>query len=85
MREISINSLIYVMKASDGKSALKKKINNRAVRSQYRLNLDISKANQVSFGNKSIMSLGPKIWNCLSSHKVLRKFGNIQKSNKKLG
>ena len=34
---------------------------NRIVRCQYRLNRDILKVNQVSFGNKSIKSLGPKI------------------------
>ena len=33
---------------------------NRIVRSQYRLNRDILKV-KVSFGNKSIKSLGPKI------------------------
>ena len=36
-------------------------VTNREVRSQYRLNLDIPKANQVSFGNKIIRSFGPKI------------------------
>ena len=34
---------------------------NRIVRCQYRLNRDILKVNQVSFGNKSIKPLGPKI------------------------
>ena len=37
------------------------------VRSQYRLNFDIPKVNQVRFGNKSIRSFGPKIWNSLPS------------------
>ena len=37
------------------------RVTNRAVRSQYRLNLNIPKVNQVSFGNKSIRSFGPKI------------------------
>ena len=40
-------------------------VTNRKVRSQCRLNLDIPKVNQVSFGNKSIRSLGPQIWNPL--------------------
>ena len=31
----------------------------------YRLNLDIPRVNQVSFGNQSIRSFGPKIWNSL--------------------
>ena len=38
------------------------------VRSQYRLNLDIPKVNQFSFGNKSIRSFGLKIWNSLPPH-----------------
>ena len=37
------------------------RVTNRMVRSQYRLNLDIPKVNQVSFGNKSIRSFEPKI------------------------
>ena len=44
------------------------RVTNRMVRSQYRLNLDIPKVNQVSFGNKSIRSFGPKIQNFLPSH-----------------
>ena len=43
-------------------------VTNRMVHSQYRLNLDISKVNQVSFCNKSIRSFEPKIWNSLPSH-----------------
>ena len=38
------------------------------VRSPYRLNLDIPEVNQVSIGNKSIRSFGPKIWNSLLPH-----------------
>ena len=41
------------------------RVTNRMACSQYRLNLDIPRANQVSFGNKSIRSFGPKIWNSL--------------------
>ena len=44
------------------------RVTNRMVRSQYRLNLDIPRVNQVSFGNKSIRSFGPKIWNSLPPH-----------------
>ena len=44
------------------------RVTNRMVRSQYRLNLEIPKVNQVSFGNKSIRSFGPKIWNSLPPH-----------------
>ena len=44
------------------------RVTNRIVRSQYRLDLDIPIVNQVSFGNKSIRSFGPKIWNSLPPH-----------------
>ena len=44
------------------------RVTNRAVRSQYRLNLDIPKVNQLSFGNKCIRCFGPKIWNSLPPH-----------------
>ena len=44
------------------------RVTNRMVRSQYRLNLDIPKVNQVIFGNKSIRSFGSKIWNSLPPH-----------------
>ena len=43
-------------------------VTNRMVRSRCRLNLDIPKVNRVSFGNKSIRSFRPKIWNSLPSH-----------------
>ena len=38
---------------------------NRAVRNQYKLNLEVPPINQVTFGIKSIRYLGPKIWNSL--------------------
>ena len=41
---------------------------NRVACSQYRLNLDISNVNQVSFGSKSIRSFRPKISNSLPPH-----------------
>ena len=47
------------------KEIFRLRVTNRAVCSQYRLNLDIPKANQVSFGNKNIRSFGKKIWNAL--------------------
>ena len=36
---------------------------NRAVRNQYKLNLEVPIINQVTFGAKSIRYLGQKIWN----------------------
>ena len=44
------------------------RVTNRMVCSEYRLNLDIPKVSQVSFGNKSIRSFGPKISNSLPPH-----------------
>ena len=41
---------------------------NRAVRNQYKLNLEIPIINQVTFVGKSIRYLGPKIWNSLPFH-----------------
>ena len=40
----------------------------RAVRNQYKLNLELPIINQVTFGAKSIRYLGPKIWNSLPFH-----------------
>ena len=40
----------------------KLKINAREVRDKYKLNLDIPKWNQRTFGHKSLKVLGPKIW-----------------------
>ena len=44
------------------------RVTNRMFRSQYRLDLDFPRVNQVSFGNNSIRSFGPKIWNSLPPH-----------------
>ena len=41
---------------------------SRAVRSNYKLNLDVQAINQVSFGDKSLRCYGPKIWNSLLFH-----------------
>ena len=38
---------------------------SRAVRSNYKLNLDVPTINQVSFGDKSLRYYGPKTWNSL--------------------
>ena len=46
----------------------KLKINGREVRDKYKLNLDIPKWNQITFGYKSLKVLGPKIWNNLLYH-----------------
>ena len=41
---------------------------SRPVREQYKLNLNILRRRQVTFGTKSLESLGPKIWNNLPYH-----------------
>ena len=41
------------------------RVTNRMVRSQYRLNLDIPRVNQVNFASRSF---GPKIWNSPPPH-----------------
>ena len=41
------------------------KTNNRIVREKYKLNLNIPRTNQVTFGANSLKSYGPKIWNAL--------------------
>ena len=46
----------------------KLKINGREVRDKYKLNLDMPKWNQKTFGYKSLKVLGPKIWNNLPYH-----------------
>ena len=42
----------------------------RAVRNQYKFNLEVPIINQVTFGAKSIRCLGPKIWNSRPFHIV---------------
>ena len=41
---------------------------NRAVRNQYKLNLEVPIINQVTFGAKSIRYLRSNIWNSLPFH-----------------
>ena len=41
---------------------------NRAIRNQYKPNLEVPIINQVTFGAKSIRYLGPEIWNTLPFH-----------------
>ena len=57
---------------------------SRPVREQYKLNLSIPRKRQVTFGTKSLESLGPQIWNNLSYHKKsaenLNVFNNLIKN-----
>ena len=47
------------------KNIFEMKTNNRIVREKYKLNLNIPRTNQVTFGTNSLKSYGPKIWNAL--------------------
>ena len=47
------------------KNIFEMKTNNRIVREKYKLNLNIPRTNQVTFGTNSLKSYGPKIWNTL--------------------
>ena len=44
------------------------RLSSRPVREEYKLNLNIPKKSQVTFGTKSLESLGPKIWSNLPYH-----------------
>ena len=50
------------------KNLFKVRKTNRAQKEQYKLNLEISKSNQVSFGTKSLRMQGPWEWNALPFH-----------------
>ena len=41
---------------------------NRAQREQYKLNLEIQKSNQFSFGTNSLLIQVPRAWNALPFH-----------------
>ena len=41
---------------------------DRLTREKVKLNLEIPKLNQATFGTRSIRSYGPKIWNALPYH-----------------
>ena len=49
---------------------------SRAVRSIYKLNLDVPTINHVSFGDKSLGYYGPEIWNSLPFH--IKSFENLE-------
>ena len=40
----------------------------RVQREKYKLNLEIPKFNQVTFGTRSLRIQGPKVWDSLSYH-----------------
>ena len=47
------------------KDIFEKRDENRVTSDRYKLNLNIPRRNQVTFGTKSLKFYGPKIWNTL--------------------
>ena len=62
---VEIYKILNDLNPSFMNSIFKLKINGREVRDKYKLNLDMPKWNQKTFGYKSFRVLGPKIWNNL--------------------
>ena len=50
------------------KEIFEQRLSSRPVGEQYKLNLNILKKRQVTFGTKSLKRLGPKMWNNLPYH-----------------
>ena len=65
---VEIHKTLNDLNPSFVNNIFKLKINAREVRDKYKLNLDILKWNQTTFGYKSLKALGPKIWNNLPYH-----------------
>ena len=65
---IEIYKTINNINPSFIKQIFELKKRNRTVRNQYKLNLNIPKVTQVSYGEKSLRYYGPKIWNSLPFH-----------------
>ena len=61
------------------------RLSSRPVREQNKLNLNIPKKRQVTFGTKMLESLGQKIWNNLPYHIKFTKNLNVQKKLLKNG
>ena len=62
---IEIYETINSLNADFMKNIFEMKKNNRVVRERYKLNFNIPRTNQVTFGTTSLKSYGPKIWNAL--------------------
>ena len=77
-------SKYFVRDCSFMKEIFELRLSSRPVREQYKLNLNIPRKRQVTFGTKSLKSLGPKIWNNLHYHiksaKNLKVFKNLIKN-----
>ena len=65
---VKIYKILNDLNPSFMNDIFKLKITCREVSDKYKLNLDIPKWNQKTFGYKSLKELGPKIWNNLPYH-----------------
>ena len=65
---IEIYKTINNINPSFMKQIFQRRETNRTFRNQYKLNLNVPKVNQVSYGEKSLRYYGPKIWNSLPFH-----------------
>ena len=65
------------------KEILEKMGQNRVTRDRYKMNLNIPRRNQVTFGTKSLKFYGTKIWNALpvniKTAENLNAFNNLMK------
>ena len=62
---IEIYKTLNDLNASFMKEIYEKRDENRVTRDRYKLNLNISRRNHVTFGAKSLKVCEPKIWNTL--------------------
>ena len=62
---IEIYKTLNDLNPSFMKEIFQKRNENRVTRDRYKLNLNIPRRNQVTFGAKSLKFYGPKIWNAL--------------------
>ena len=81
---IEIYKTINNLNAKFMKKLFKVGKKNRAQREHYKLDLEIPKSNQVSFGTKSLHIQGSRVWNALPSHieskEIFQTFNYVIKS-----
>ena len=81
---LEIYKIINNLNPSFKKQIFESRETNRNVCEKYRLNLNIPNYNQVTFGKKSLIIFGPKIWNSLPYHikssKNLETFKTVTKN-----
>ena len=75
-----IYKTLHNLNPSFMKDIFKLRLSSRPVREQYKLNLNIPRKKQVTFGTKSLESISPKIWNNLPYHIKFAKNLNVFKN-----